>query len=489
MNIQNLLDTLISKRILVIGDVMLDNYYFGESKRISPEAPVPILLEKYNKIVLGGAANVAINIKKANQKVSILSVVGNDSNGIILKQKLEENGINSDMLLTDASLKTTVKTRFIGPNNFQMFRFDTETSRPISAKTSEILLTVLEKNIVNYDVVVISDYNKGLLTVNNLQKIIKIANNHNIKTLIDIKEPKYEKYKDAFLIKPNINELHEITGLPVSTEREILNAAKTLLQNSNAKYVLVTMGKDGMILVSEDSNTKFPCLSREVADVTGAGDTVISYLAVGIANNLPLKEAIEISNLAAGVEVSRFGTYAVTIEDIKKYSNLNNNVRFEDKVITLEKLLPILEREKKNNKKVVFTNGCFDIFHIGHAKYLRDASNYGDLLVVGVNSDKSVKRLKGKNRPIMDEEERMELLASLEFVSYVVLFDEDTPYELIKHIKPHILAKGEDYKDKEVVGRDIVEQNNGEVILCPFTKNKSTSEIIKKILSVYKEEN
>ena len=489
MNIQNLLDTLVSKKILVIGDVMLDNYYFGESKRISPEAPVPILLEKYNKIVLGGAANVAINIKKANQKVSILSVVGNDNNGIILKQKLEENGINSDMLLTDSSLKTTVKTRFVGPNNFQMFRFDTETSRPISAKTSEILLTVLEKNIVNYDVIVISDYNKGLLTVNNLQEIIKIANNYNIKTLIDIKEPKYEKYKDAFLIKPNINELHEITGLPVSTEREILNAAKALLKNSNAKYVLVTMGKDGMLLVSESSNTKFACLSREVADVTGAGDTVISYLAVGMANNLLLEEAIQISNLAAGVEVSKFGTYAVTIDDIKKYANINNSVRFEDKVITLEKLLPILEKEKKNNKKIVFTNGCFDIFHIGHAKYLRDASNYGDLLIVGVNSDKSVKRLKGKNRPIMDEEERMELLASLEFVSYVVLFDEDTPYELISKIKPHILAKGEDYKDKEVVGRDIVEENGGKVILCPFTKNKSTSEIIRKILSVYKEEN
>ena len=479
MNLVEKLDTIKEKNILVIGDVMLDRYFFGISKRISPEAPIPILLKKDEKIVLGGAANVAINIKKAKQKVTILSVVGDDEKGKMLIKLLDENSIDSSLIIKDKERCTCVKNRFIGQNNIQMFRFDEEVTEQISLRTNEKILKTLEENISKYDLVVISDYNKGLLNFLNTSKMIEMANKNNIKTIIDIKEPKYEKYKNAYIIKPNVSELQDITKMKVDNEKEIEKASKTLLENTNCKYVLTTRGKDGMMLVSNDGVTNIKCESREVYDVTGAGDTVISYLATGISNNISLLDSIQIANYAAGVGVSKMGTYAVTINEIKDYIKAKNDVEYEKKIVTIDKLKEILK--DRQNKTIVFTNGCFDLFHIGHARYLREAAKLGDILIVGVNSDASVKRLKGEERPIISENERMELLASLEFVSYVISFEEDTPYNLIKEIQPDIIAKGGDYKPEEVVGKDIVEKRNGKVVICPLIESKSTTNIIKKI--------
>lgn len=479
MNLVEKLDTIKEKNILVIGDVMLDRYFFGISKRISPEAPVPILLKKYEKIVLGGAANVAINIKKAKQKVTILSVVGDDEKGKMLIKLLDENSIDSSLIIKDKERCTCVKNRFIGQNNIQMFRFDEEVTEQISLRTNEKILKTLEENISKYDLVVISDYNKGLLNFLNTSKMIEMANKNNIKTIIDIKEPKYEKYKNAYIIKPNVSELQDITKMKVDNEKEIEKASKTLLENTNCKYVLTTRGKDGMMLVSNDGVTNIKCESREVYDVTGAGDTVISYLATGISNNISLLDSIQIANYAAGVGVSKMGTYAVTINEIKDYIKAKNDVEYEKKIVTIDKLKEILK--DRQNKTIVFTNGCFDLFHVGHARYLREAAKLGDILIVGVNSDASVKRLKGEERPIISENERMELLASLEFVSYVISFEEDTPYNVIKEIQPDIIAKGGDYKPEEVVGKDIVEKRNGKVVICPLIESKSTTNIIKKI--------
>lgn len=479
MNLVEKLDTIKEKNILVIGDVMLDRYFFGISKRISPEAPVPILLKKYEKIVLGGAANVAINIKKAKQKVTILSVVGDDEKGKMLIKLLDENSIDSSLIIKDKERCTCVKNRFIGQNNIQMFRFDEEVTEQISLRTNEKILKTLEENISKYDLVVISDYNKGLLNFLNTSKMIEMANKNNIKTIIDIKEPKYEKYKNAYIIKPNVSELQDITKMKVDNEKEIEKASKTLLENTNCKYVLTTRGKDGMMLVSNDGVTNIKCESREVYDVTGAGDTVISYLATGISNNISLLDSIQIANYAAGVGVSKMGTYAVTINEIKDYIKAKNDVEYEKKIVTIDKLKKILK--DRQNKTIVFTNGCFDLFHVGHARYLREAAKLGDILIVGVNSDASVKRLKGEERPIISENERMELLTSLEFVSYVISFEEDTPYNVIKEIQPDIIAKGGDYKPEEVVGKDIVEKRNGKVVICPLIESKSTTNIIKKI--------
>lgn len=480
MNLIEKLDSIKQKNILVIGDIMLDRYYFGTAKRISPEAPVPVLLKKDEKIVLGGAANVAINIKKAKQNVSMLSVIGDDIEGNILISLLEENNIDTSLIVKDKNRCTSVKNRFIGQNNIQMFRFDEEVTNTVDEKVNNYILNILEKNINKYDIVVISDYNKGLLNIDNTKKMIEIANSNDVKTLIDIKEPKYEKYKNAYLIKPNLEELKQITNMPTDTEEQILNAARTLLKETNCEYVLATRGKDGMMIVSKEEFKNIECMSREVYDVTGAGDTVISYLAVCLTNNIPLIDSIQIANYAAGVGVSKMGTYAVSVEEIQKYIEEENNVSLENKVVTLEELVKILS--KKGNKKVVFTNGCFDIFHVGHVRYLRETSKLGDILVVGINSDSSVKRLKGEKRPIVTQDERAELISSLDFVSYVVIFDEDTPYNIISKIKPDIITKGGDYNPDNVVGKDIAESYGGKVVICPLIEGKSTTNIIKKIL-------
>ena len=462
---------------------MLDRYFIGNSKRISPEAPVPILLKENEKIVLGGAANVAYNLKRAGQDVGIMTVVGKDRLGGIFKKILKENDIDDSLVIEDVNRTTTVKNRFIGQNNIQMFRYDEEDSFEVNDDIKNSMYSFLENNINKYDVVVISDYNKGLLKEDNTSMMINICNKYNKKVLIDIKEPNYEKYKNAYLIKPNLDELSNITKMPVASDENIKKAANVLKEKSSCNYVLVTRGKDGMALIGNNVYENYECLSREVYDVTGAGDTVISYLAVCIANELDLNSSIKIANYAAGVKVGKMGTYGVTIEDIIDYINIDNYVNEEDKVVSVSELLEILKR--KRNKKIVFTNGCFDIFHIGHAKYLKETAKYGDILIVGVNSDKSVKRLKGENRPINNENDRMELLASLGCVSYVVKFDEDTPYELIKKIQPNVITKAGDYKEDDVVGRDIVKKNGGEVIICKFLEGNSTTGIIEKVLNVY----
>lgn len=479
MNLIKELNNIKTKNILVIGDIMIDKYYLGISKRISPEAPVPVLLKKEEKIVLGGAANVAINVKKAKQKVSLMSVIGEDKNGDILVKILNENNIDASFIIKDKNRSTTVKSRFIGQNNIQMFRFDEETVKPLESENNKKIYEILEKNISKFDILVISDYNKGVLTTENTAKIIEIANKNNVKTLVDVKEPKYEKYKNAFLIKPNLMELQDITKMKTDTEKEILEASKELLIKTNCNYVLTTRGKDGMTLVSNDVQKHIKCLSEEVCDVTGAGDTVISYLAVGLSNNIDLLNTIQIANYAAGVGVSKMGTYAVKIEEIKRYIENKSNVEYENKIVTIEEINEILK--DRNNKKVVFTNGCFDVLHVGHTRYLKKASELGDILIVGVNSDSSVKKLKGELRPIVPEKERMELLAALEFVTYVVMFEEDTPYNIINKIKPDIITKGGDYNKQDVVGKDIVESYGGKVEICPFIESKSTTNIINKI--------
>ena len=478
MKLNELIKKIQKKKILVIGDVMIDSYYFGSSDRISPEAPTPILLEKYSKKILGGAANVAVNLASANQEVSILSVIGDDNNGEEMLRILKEKNIDNSLVIKDSDRCTIVKNRFIGQNNIQMFRFDQEINTPISDKIFEKIYKTLEKEIEKFDILIISDYNKGLLSVENTPKIIELANKNKVKVLVDIKEPKYDKYKGAYIIKPNKKELEEITKIKIDGDSDLLKASKELKKHTNCTYVLVTLGKDGMALLKDDKLYKIECVSREVYDVTGAGDTVISYLSVCLANGYDLIDSANIASYAAGVKVSKMGTYAVKPRDIMDYIMDSNNVLDEEKIIDVDKLSKILEG--RGNKKIVFTNGCFDIFHVGHLRYLKESAKYGDILVIGVNSDKSVKKLKGDSRPIIPEDERMELLASLSFVSYVVKFDEDTPHNIIEKIKPDYITKGGDYKKEDVVGKDIAD-----IIIIPLVENKSTTNIINKVLNKY----
>lgn len=472
-----LIDSIKRKNILVIGDVMLDVYYMGEVKRISPEAPVPIFKKRYEKKVLGGAANVAANLVAANQKVSIMTIIGDDNDGKTLKQSFSELSINTDFILK-GKRRTTVKTRFIASNNQQVMRLDVEENESITLEECSILLSLLKTKIKEYDLIVISDYLKGLMSYDFTQGIINIADKSNIKVIIDVKDPKFEKYSGAFLLKPNLMELGFLTGMPVETESEIIYASNQLKRSCNCKYVLTTRGEKGMTLTGDFGSFTVESVGKEVFDVTGAGDTTLAYFAACLVNGLGVNESVKISNYAAGLQVAMMGTCPV---ELQKVSDLLENSGRKEKY----KLLPRDEafkfRTNHRTQNIVFTNGCFDILHVGHIRYLKEAAALGDILVVGLNSDDSVRRLKGEKRPINKSEDRAELLCALESVDYVFIFDEDTPYELIQRIQPDILVKGGDYNTDEVVGKDIVESRGGKVVLMQLVEGISTTHIVQQV--------
>ena len=466
------------KSVLVVGDVMLDKYFVGDVTRISPEAPVPVFKKKSERLVLGGAANVASNLVAANQKVSIMSIYGDDECGKNLLSLFQEKGVGTELMVV-TERQTTQKTRFLAGNNQQVLRLDVEDTTQISAELCKGLLSRLENCIDNYNLIVLSDYLKGLLTFDFTQGIIKIANENHIPVVIDVKDPSVYKYKNATLLKPNQKELHDLTGMPVDTNEEIVIAAEYLRKQCNNKYVLCTCGARGMVLVDGSNSAHFvPAECREVFDVSGAGDTTIAYLAAAMANGIDMNEAVAIANYAAGIQVGKVGTSSVFLYEVRDYLSNKDTGSFH-KILSPAEVS--LFRESHKDKTIVFTNGCFDILHVGHKRYLEQASALGDIFVIGVNSDASVKRLKGPSRPVNPEQDRMEILSALSFVDYVVLFDEDTPYNIIKKIQPDILVKGGDYKPDEVVGKDIVEARGGRLELISFVEGKSTTNIINKI--------
>lgn len=466
------------KSILVVGDVMLDNYYVGEIKRISPEAPVPVFRKKGQKSVLGGAANVAANLVAANQKVAMMSIIGNDENGRKLFDLFKEKGISTD-LVQILDRNTTIKTRFLAGNNQQVLRLDVEDTTPISYDESMEMLKKLKKVINGYHLILLSDYLKGLLTYDFTQGVIRLAKEYNIPVIIDVKDPHIEKYQGAFLLKPNLKEIRDLTGMPAHTDDEIVEAAEKLRTSCNCKFVLCTCGARGMVLVGKNHNPFFvKSQVREVFDVSGAGDTTISYLAAAMANGVEMNDAVAIANYAAGIQVGKIGTSTVCIQEVRDFLSNEDNGTFH-KILHQEDLKTF--RQDNANKKIVFTNGCFDILHVGHKRYLQEAASLGDILVVGVNSDESVRKLKGPTRPVNPEQERVEMLCAMSFIDYVIVFGEDTPYELIKKIQPDVLVKGGDYKPEEVVGKDIVEARGGKLKLIKFVDGKSTTNIINKI--------
>lgn len=476
-----------SKNILVVGDVMVDCYYKGESTRISPEAPVPVFKKTSEYSVLGGAANVAANLIAAGQKVSIMSVVGNDIGADTVESLFGQCGVDTSLLIRDTTRKTTTKTRILGQNSHQMLRIDIEDTTEINETIANKLLLQLESCIDGYDIIVLSDYLKGVLSGVFTREIISMARRVQKKVLVDVKDSHIEKYSGAFLLKPNLNELRILTQMAVTCDAEIEKAAVYLKDTSKCEYVLVTLGSQGMMLIDEFKKaTKIPCVAREVFDVTGAGDTVISYLAAAMSSNVNALEAVKLANYAAGVKVSKVGTATVTPQEVMRFKSECERPRIRTtKILSMKNAKSFFGNTCQ--KKVVFTNGCFDILHAGHLNYLRQAATLGDIFIIGVNSDASVQRLKGLNRPIMCLEDRMELLAALEFVDYVIAFEEDTPYEIITVIKPDILVKGGDYLPENVIGKDIVQKNGGQVVIIPLVEGKSTTSIVKKIRDRYGE--
>lgn len=483
-NIQSLIHLLNTDiqncHVLVIGDVMLDKYYFGEMKRISPEAPVPIVEMKEEMHTLGGAANVANNLVHLGCKVSLVGAVGNDRGRNELFDILEAKGIDSSGMITDQRC-TTTKTRIISGNQ-QVLRIDNEEKINISDTTikqiEEWLIQKLKSDQINS--IIISDYEKGFCRKELCQTVISLANQLDIPIIIDPKGNKWGKYTNATMVTPNISELSEILGKDLPNTNETIHEYGHLLRKKyNLDYLLITRSEKGMSLVGEGEIITIPTVAKEIFDVSGAGDTVVSTLAACLGVEARTEDAVKLANLAAGIVVGKVGTYAVRDYELLEQLELLSDKTDElsNKVIFSGEYQQVINKWKLKGNKIIFTNGCFDLLHIGHAAYLKKAKQLGDKLVIGLNSDYSVKRLKGPSRPVINENDRAKMLSFFEFVDAVIIFDEDTPFNLIAEIRPDILVKGGDYKEDAVVGREF----SGKVEIISFVDGYSTSGIIEKI--------
>lgn len=471
-------------KVMVVGDLILDEYIWGNIDRISPEAPVGVLECKSENAALGGAANVANNLKSLGCKVYMVGVVGSDEKGRKLKKLLKKIGIEDKGVLEDPDRPTTNKIRVIAHSQ-QILRIDKEDRRAANDHIKGKLIHYIEKVIPDIDGVICSDYGKGVLSRDIISFISKAARKHRKLIIADPKGSDYSKYKGVNIITPNKKEASEASGIVINSEENIKDAAKKLFDVFNGNAVLITRGAEGMSLFKGNGKvTHIPTEAKEVYDVSGAGDTVISVFGMAAFAGYDLADAARLANIAAGIEVGKVGTSVVTREEMIHYLD-EGELRAKGKILSYPELKQIVSLAKNKKKKVVFTNGCFDLLHIGHIKYLRQARSYGDLLIIGLNDDDSVRKLKGPKRPLIGQDERAHLLAALDCVDYVVLFSELTPERLINGIKPDVLVKGGDYTKGQVVGRDIVESYGGRVELVPIVEGMSTSNIVKKIMEKY----
>lgn len=449
--------------ILVVGDLMLDSYIYSECSRISPEAPVPVLNIKDENNRLGGACNVANNLLAFGANVSLCGFIGDDYDGKILLSMLQNIHIDTKFIKILSNYHTIKKTRLIAQNQ-QIMRVDKECDEVYFDFST--LLDDIALSIQNFDSVILSDYAKGALPPQFTQDLITLTNKYNKPILCDPKGIDYSKYKNATIITPNKKEAQSATNIKIDSNTSLFEAGFRLKNELNLKYSIITLSEDGMAIFGDDM-IKIPTLAKEVFDVTGAGDSVIAALAFGLSCGLDINESAKFANAAAAVVVGKVGSATAKLCEIINY---NYDLSYIDDKLLIKNL-------KKDGKKIVFTNGCFDILHRGHITYLKEAKSFGDILVVGLNSDNSVHKLKGDNRPINNQDDRLFMLKNLSCVDFVILFDEDTPYNLINEIRPDILVKGGDYKDKEVVGSDIIK----DVRIVDFVANKSTTNIINKI--------
>ena len=471
------LERLPQVRALVLGDLMLDRYQWGDAERISPEAPVPVVRIRREETRLGGAANVVHNLAALGCRVGVCGLVGDDEAGRTLSAELAALGVDVAGLQRQAGRPTTVKVRVMAHNQ-QLLRCDWESAEPIAADVQERLGAWLEGAVAGYDGVILSDYGKGLLTPALTQRVILACRAAGKPVVVDPKGRDYGRYRGATCLTPNELEAATVTGLPVHDEPTALAAARRLLAELGSDFVCITRGAHGVLgLTARGEQRALPARAREVYDVTGAGDTFVSLLGALLFAGRPFFECLELANLAAGVVVGKLGTATVTVAELLDFAG---GVR---KVYGPGEIAAVAERWRRAGKRVVFTNGCFDLLHAGHIQYLQASRARGDALIVGINADASVRRLKGPSRPVIGEEDRAHLMAALACVDAVVIFDEDTPLELIRAVRPDVLTKGADYTVDTVVGHDLVAGWGGEVALIPLQEGRSTSGLIDKIVA------
>ena len=461
--------------ILVVGDLMIDHYLWGSTDRISPEAPVQVVNVAKETAVLGGAGNVVNNLHALGASVSVASVIGQDEIGKELMMMLKSRGVKTEGLITQEGRKTSKKSRIIASNQ-QILRYDKESKEDITDTSVESIINAIKKDLFLYDMIILSDYGKGVLTTRLCQEIISLASSQNKKVLVDPKGTDYSKYKGAHFLTPNKNEACEATGIDIVDDESLLQAGEWLRKECALELSMITLSEDG-IAIFADKMHKVPTVAREVFDVTGAGDTVIASLAFAISSGKDVVSAAEFANAAAAVVVGKIGSATANMDEIEEYESTLHKSSSDMHIKTRAELERTVESARTKKQRIVFTNGCFDILHLGHVKYLEVAKSFGDILIVGLNADSSVTKLKGPTRPVNPEYDRAYLLAALEVVDYVVVFEEETPYDLIKMISPDVLVKGGDYEGKSVVGTEFA----GELKLVDFVDGKSTTRTIERI--------
>ncbi len=473
MSLKLSLDTFCKTKILLIGDIMLDKYVFGNIERISPEAPVPVFLSKRKKTVLGGAGNVFNNLSSLGAKVTIISTIGKDLVAKEIKKLIKKNKQCKFYLYEEKDLISTCKTRYL-TNNQQIIRVDEEQNDSISSDAEKFIINRYKKEIKGKDIIVISDYNKGVVTHSLCKQVINLAKKEKIPVIIDPKNKDFSIYKNATLITPNQQEANYIAKLNCNTNKEAEKCAKYISKKFKIDTVLITRGEKGLTLVNKKKVYHVPTKKIEVYDVSGAGDTVIAIVSVCLANNMNLEDILTLANKAAGKVIGKIGTSTINKIDLVQ----DFDSKYKAKLTNLSNLLKMIKDDKKRGLKIGFTNGCFDILHSGHISYLKSSKQLCDKLIVAINSDTSVKKIKGNTRPLNSQDKRALILESLNFIDYVIIFNDLTPLKLIMKIKPDLITKGGDYKNTNIVGANAVKKWGGKSYILEHITGESTSKIL-----------
>ncbi len=480
--VRELLAKMVGLRVVVVGDATLDAYIVGEVERISPEAPVPVLAVEREEFMLGGAANVAKCLVALGARAGLCTVIGDDADGSIFRREASNLGIAQVGILADRARLTTRKTRIVARHQ-QVIRLDRETVAPISAAVEKRLRARVASAVRAADALILSDYAKGVLTPAVCREAIAAAGRKPV--VVDPKNLPWEAFRGATVMKPNLREAEFYAGAPLANAEDASAAALRMTKELGIDHALITRGQAGMLLASSTRDEgawllQIPARRRELVDVTGAGDVVAASVALALAAGAEIDEAAWLANVAAGVKVGKFGAATVTGQEILAELGAKS-ARSHEKVVVRDQAAELAEKLRAQGRTVVFTNGCFDILHLGHVRYLERSRALGEALIVGVNTDASVRRLKGPGRPLQSEHDRAQILASLECVDAVVLFDEDTPLELIRAVRPGVLTKGADYKSKrDVVGWDEVQAWGGRVELVELVEGRSTTTLVSK---------
>ncbi|MDP9050436.1 MAG: D-glycero-beta-D-manno-heptose-7-phosphate kinase [Acidobacteriota bacterium] len=476
--IQEIEDKWSAKRLLVVGDVMLDKYVWGEVGRISPEAPVPVVRMTHQSHQPGGAGNVAMNISRLGAQVEVIGFTGGDESEGLLAESLRASGV-SPKFIVSAGFPTITKQRILGGQQ-QILRLDTERAGVRSADDYSRLLETVTAHLPGCDAVVLSDYAKGVLIPEVCKAVIEAARAKDVPVLVDPKSADFSRYRGATTVCPNLGELSRALQLDAHDLIPLLDAAERLVQELDLEFITATLGDKGIALIRPGNRMLAPAVARQVFDVSGAGDTVVAVLALCLGSGLRPETAVGLANIAAGIVVGKVGTVPVEKHELLAALAPDIALHAEDKVVTRDGLVQRVALWKANGERVVFTNGCFDLLHIGHITVLEQARRFGDRLIVAINSDKSVSDLKGPTRPIVSEAERARVLAALAAVDAVVVFGESTPLELIVAARPDVIVKGGDYVPDTVVGAKEVQSWGGQVKIVPTVAGFSTTGLIAK---------